>query len=130
MTQEQESTTAQTAHDRVQASEKTASGMAVTTAGLLCYVAGFISGIVFILIEKENRFIRFHAMQSIFTFAGIFAISLVLNIIPILGFILSLLLVPCSIVLWILLMIKAHQGVWYKLPIVGDFAEKQLQDQT
>ncbi|HIW34070.1 MAG TPA: DUF4870 domain-containing protein [Candidatus Paenibacillus intestinavium] len=106
---------------------KTASGLDENLAGLLCYLFAFVTGIIFLLIEKENRFIRFHALQSIFTFAAIFVVSIVLNVIPLLGLIVSILLAPLSLILWIVLMVKAYQGKWFKLPLVGDLAEKQLK---
>ena len=60
--------------------EKTSTGLSENVAGLLCYVLGWISGIVFILIEQENKFVRFHAMQSIATFGAITIIIIVLSI--------------------------------------------------
>jgi len=77
--------------------------------------------------EKDNKFIRFHAMQSIVTSLAFFVISMVIGIIPILGWILSGLIGLIGLVLWLLLMFKAYQGEMYKLPIAGDFAEKQIR---
>ena len=51
--------------------EKTSTGLQENVAGLLCYVLGWVTGLIFILIEKENKFVRFHAMQSIVTFGSI-----------------------------------------------------------
>ena len=111
--------------------EKTSTGLDENVAGLLCYVLGWVSGLVFILIEKENKFVRFHAMQSIVTFGGItviFIVLAILGLIPfigvlfdILGYIVGLI----TFVLWIVLMVKAYQGTMYKLPWTGDFAEKR-----
>lgn len=106
---------------------KTRSGLDENLAGLICYLFGFISGIIFMLIEKDNRFVRFHALQSIFTFAAIFVVSMVINVIPLLGLIVSILMMPLSLVLWIVLMVKAYQGKWFKLPFIGDLVEKQLK---
>lgn len=106
--------------------QPTTSGLDQNVAGLLCYLIGFITGIIFLLIEKENRFVRFHAMQSTIVFASIFILSLVLTIIPIIGWLLGLLLTPVSLILWIFLMWKAYQNKWIKLPVVGDIAEQQL----
>ncbi|TKD71097.1 DUF4870 domain-containing protein [Pseudalkalibacillus hwajinpoensis] len=97
-------------------------------AGLLTYTLGFITGILFLLIEKENKFVRFHAMQSIVVFGSLFVVSLVLSVIPVIGTIASsLLLPPLSMIVWIVLMVKAYQGHLYKLPFVGEFSEKQLE---
>ena len=106
------------------AGEKTGMGLEQNIAGLLCYVVGWVSGLVFYLVEKENKFVRFHAMQSILVFGGLTVISIILSVIPFLGWVLSTLLSVAALVLWILLMVKAYQNVWYKLPWVGDLAEK------
>lgn len=99
-------------------------GMQPNIAGLLCYFLGFVTGLVFYLVEKKNKFIRFHAMQSIVVFGAIFVINIVLMAIPVLGFLANALLSLLSLVLWILLMVKAYQGEYFKLPIAGDIAEK------
>ena len=91
--------------------------------GALCYILGFVSGIFFILTEKKNKFVRFHAMQSIIVFLGL----TFLMMIPFLGWILSVFIVPLSLILWLFLMYKAYQGEKFKLPIIGDLAEKQAE---
>ncbi|MRG85849.1 DUF4870 domain-containing protein [Salinibacillus xinjiangensis] len=106
--------------------EKSSTGMDLNVAGLLCYLGGFITGIIFFVIEKESSFIKFHALQSIFTFVAVFIISMVLAFIPIIGWFISIIIYPLSLVLWIILMIKAYQGERFKLPIIGDMVEKQL----
>lgn len=106
---------------------KTALGIDENIEGLLCYVLGFITGILFLVLEKDNKFVRFHAMQSIVTFLALFVISMVIGIIPVLGWMLSGLLGLVGLVLWLLLMFKAYQGEMYKLPIAGDLAEKQIR---
>ena len=105
---------------------KTASGLDENLAGLLCYVFGFITGVIFLLIEKDNRFVRFHALQSIFVSVAIFVLNIALNLIPFLGFLLSSLLMIAALVVWIVLMVKAYQGQRFKLPIIGDMVEKQM----
>ncbi len=106
---------------------KTALGINENMEGVLCYVLGFITGILFLVLEKDNKFIRFHAMQSIVTFLALFVILMVIGIIPFLGWILSGFIGLVGIILWLLLMFKAYQGEIYKLPIAGDFAEKQIR---
>jgi uncharacterized membrane protein len=110
----------------MESKSKTALGIDENIEGLLCYVLGFITGILFLVLEKDNKFVRFHAMQSIVTFLAFFVISMVIGIIPILGWILSGLIGLVGLILWLLLMFKAFQGEMYKLPIAGDFAEKQI----
>ena len=105
--------------------EKTSTGLPENVAGLLCYVLGWVSGVVFLLIEPENKFIRFHAIQSIFVFGSINIAGIILNLIPVLGSALSAIIGILSFILWIVLMVKAVQGTKYKLPWAGDFAEKR-----
>ncbi len=90
------------------------------------YLLGFVTGIVFLLIEKQSKFVRFHAMQSTILFGGIFVLNLALGFIPILGWLVGLLLSLVAFILWIILMWKAFQGEMYKVPWVGELAEKQL----
>ena len=94
--------------------------------GAATYLLGFITGIIFLLIEKESKFVRFHAMQSTILFGGVFIVNLGLGFIPILGWLVGLLLSFATFVFWIVLMWKAFQGEMYKVPYVGDIAEKQL----
>jgi uncharacterized membrane protein len=94
--------------------------------GALCYLLGFITGIIFLLVEKQSKFVRFHAMQSTILFGGIFIVNIGLGFIPILGWVAGMLLSLLAFVLWIVLMWKAFQGEMYKVPYVGDIAEKQL----
>ena len=96
-------------------------------AGLLCYVLGWITGIVFLLVEKDNKFVRFHAWQSIITFGFVSVASFILNFIPLIGTVLGIVLSVVSVIIWVVLMIKAYQGQMYKLPVAGDIAEKQVQ---
>lgn len=90
------------------------------------YLLGFVTGIIFLLVEKQSRFVRFHAMQSTILFGGIFVVNLALGFIPILGWIVGLLLSLVAFILWIVLMWKAFQGEMYKVPYVGAIVEKQL----
>lgn len=90
------------------------------------YLLGFVTGIIFLLLEKQSKFVRFHAMQSTLLFGGIFVINIGLGFIPILGWITGLLLSFVAFILWIVCMWKAFQGEMYKVPYVGVMAEKQL----
>jgi uncharacterized membrane protein len=102
---------------------KTSTGLDKNVASGLCYVLGWLSGLIFLLVEKEDKEVRFHAMQSIVVFGGINLLHVVLvtsllgvPLIPILGIVM--------LALWVLLMIKGFQGEQYKLPFFGDLAEK------
>ena len=108
------------------AGQKTSMGMEQNIAGLLCYVAGWITGLIFFLMEKENRFVRFHAMQSIIVFGALTVVSLILGVIPVIGWLVSWLVGVLALILWIVLMVKAYQNEMYKLPWAGDFAEKHI----
>ena len=99
-------------------------GMDPKVAGLLCYLLGWITGLIFLLLEKEDRFVKFHAWQSILLFGGLTVVAFVLTSTLVLAILVPLLGLA-GFVLWIVLMVKAYQGERFKLPVVGDFAEKQ-----
>jgi uncharacterized membrane protein len=119
------------------------SGMSNNVAGLLCYLPvggiGLIISIVFLLVEpyKNTRFVRFHALQSIFLhvasvviFVGLFIVGGILGLITKgLGWLLTSLLAPFVglglFVLIIVLMIKAYGNQEFKVPVIGDLASKQ-----
>lgn len=100
----------------------TMSGLDENIAGLLSYIV--VVGIAFIFIEKENMFVRFHAFQSTFTFIAIFSTFIILSLIPIIGWIIAALLSPLTFLLALFLMYQAYNGKKYKLPFVGNLAEK------
>ncbi|HZP24390.1 MAG TPA: zinc-ribbon domain-containing protein [Terriglobales bacterium] len=106
-------------------------------AGMLAYFT-IIPAIVFLVVEpfNRNRFVRFHSFQCLFTAVALVVIevalvivSAILHIIPVVGFMVTAILWPvwalAVLCLWILLVVKAYQHQMYKLPFVGDMAEKQ-----
>ncbi|MFQ5574699.1 MAG: DUF4870 domain-containing protein [Terriglobia bacterium] len=102
-------------------------------ASLLCYLFGWVSGLIFFLIEKDDKDVRFHALQSILVNAAVFVILIAYAIVgALLAFVglgvISMLLYPVLLlgffVLWIVLMVKAYGGERWKLPVVGDIAER------
>ena len=94
--------------------------------GAAAYLLGFITGIIFLLVEKESKFVRFHAMQSTILFGGVFIANIALGCVPILGWIAGLLIPLGSFVLWIDLMWKAFHRDTYKVQYAGDIAQQQL----
>jgi uncharacterized membrane protein len=106
---------------------ESSTGMSANVAGLLCYVALWITGIVFVVLEKKSTFVKFHAWQSIMTFGVLTVAYLILWWIPFVGWILSTLIWILMLVLWIILMIMAGTGKMWKVPLAGDWAEKQAR---
>ena len=104
--------------------EKSSTGLDENVAGLLCYVLGWVSGLVFFLLETENKFVRFHAIQSILVFGVLNIALIVLGWIPFIGMVFGWLIGVLGFVLWVILMIRAYQGVKFKLPWSGNLAEK------
>jgi uncharacterized membrane protein len=107
--------------------EKSSTGLEANLAAALTYLLGFITGILFLVLEKESKFVRFHAMQSTITFILVFVVSLILSVIPIIGWLLFFPLQLAILILWLFLMFKAFQGEKFKLPTIGDMAERQVQ---
>lgn len=109
-------------------SNETSLGITENMAGLLTYIAGWVTGIVFLLTEKENSFVRFHAMQSIVVFVPLTVLSWIVGALPFIGGFIGSILWMLVLVLWLFLMYQAFQGKRYKLPWAGDFAESQLRN--
>ena len=122
---------------------KSSTGLEENLAALLSYVFGWVSGLIFFLIEKDSRLVRFHAMQSLLlnVVAGVVAIALwivlfVLFMIAtqvsgalttLLGFVsilIWLVFIAAIVIGVVMCLIKAYQGQYFKLPIIGNFAEK------
>jgi uncharacterized membrane protein len=92
----------------------------------LAYALGWITGVALLLTERENRFVRFHAMQSTIVFGVLCALWFVGLSIPIIGWLISFMLIPpLSAVLWVVLILKAYRGQRFKLPFAGDIAEER-----
>jgi len=114
------------------ATTATAGGMTDNVAGMLAYVT-IIPAIIFLVMEpyNKNRFIRFHAWQCLFFAGALLILHIGLSIfafVPFMGLItfpLHMLVSLGGFILWIILLIKANQGQMYKLPVIGDMAEKQ-----
>ena len=106
--------------------EKSSTGLDENVAGLLCYALGWVSGLIFFLLERESKFVRFHALQSIFVFGVLNIAGIVLGWIPVVGVAFYSIIALLAFALWIVLMIKAYQGELFKLPWSGDFAEKRM----
>ena len=110
-------------------------GMTDNVAGALCYVLGLITGIVFLVLApyNQNKFVRFHAFQSIFfhvAFIGIWILETILAMMMPWGLsmvmsIIGLLITLAALGGWILLIVQAYQGEKFKLPVIGDLADKQ-----
>jgi uncharacterized membrane protein len=106
--------------------DRTSLGFDANVAAALAYLLGWISGVVLLLTERQNRFVRFHALQSILVFGTLSLAWFLCLSIPLLGWLISFILIPpVSAVLWLLLMFKAYQGDRFKLPVAGDIAEQR-----
>lgn len=113
-------------------------GLEENVAGLICYVLGWLTGLIFLLIDKRP-FVRFHAMQSLITFGALHAVNLVLVfggvmggfaggmmggfMVGVVSWLVYGLISLLILVLWIVCMVKAFQGKRFKVPIAGNIAE-------
>lgn len=91
--------------------------------GLLCYLGIWITGIIFLILERKNIYIRFHAIQSIIVFGVLSIAFLILSRIPMIGVLFSLFVGIVIFILWIVLMAKTYQGELLIIPIAGDVAQ-------
>ncbi|MFY9853528.1 MAG: hypothetical protein WAK26_06585 [Terracidiphilus sp.] len=107
-------------------SESNQSGLSDNAAGALAYVT-IIPAIIFLIVEpfNKNSYVRFHSWQSIFLGIVFFAVSIVLSVVPIVGWIIMPFIDLVLLVIWVYVLIKALNGERFKLPLIGDLAEKQ-----
>ena len=122
---------------------KSSTGLDENVAALLSYIFHWVSGLIFFLIEKDSRLVRFHAMQSILlggaAFIGGFVLWFLWVVVTLIvgqiadflgtlvGLVLGLIIFVFYIAIlvgWVLCLIKAYQGQYFKLPVLGNFAEK------
>ena len=102
----------------------TSTGLDEKIAGMLAYIVGWVSGIVFLILEPNNKYVRFHAFQSIIVFGALTVVGVVLGWIPVLGTIIYILVSIAAFILWIILLVKAYQGQKYMVKWAGPLAEK------
>ncbi len=100
-----------------------ATGLKKETAGALSYVLGPVTGVLFLVLDKDNPFVRFHAMQSIVVFVALFALQwflgltlILLPLVPLVGII--------SFILWLICIYKAWQGAEFEVPFAGKLARQ------
>jgi len=99
---------------------KSTFGLDKNVACAVTYVLGWVSGLIFFLAEKEDKEVRFHAVQAIILFGAL----TILSMIPVIGWALSPFLCLAGFVLWLVLILKAYKGEKVKLSVIGDWAEK------
>lgn len=127
------------------AHDPTSTGLSGRTEALLSYLLGWVSGLIFFLIERKNRFVRFHAAQSFVFFGFVFVVFFALRLIgylvsiipfvggflgfflnPVLGLLTFIVLIPAGLI-WLFLMIQAYRGVTVRLPFFGNYAESLVE---
>ena len=118
------------------AHEPTSTGLNARTEALISYALWWFSGLIFFLIERKNRFVRFHAAQSFIFFGGVSVVLAVLHfisIIPILGILLSLplgfattIISVLAVIVWLFMMFQAYRGVNFRLPIISGYADSLI----
>ena len=130
---------AMSTEDAAKSEAESSTGLSANVAGLLCYVALWVTGIVFVVLEKKSVFVKFHAWQSIMVFGVLTLAHLILSTMlraiafatfspgllifaGVMGWIIGMLM----LVLAIILVIQAYQGKMWKVPLAGDWAEKQI----
>ena len=103
---------------------KTSIGLEENVAGALCYLLTWFSGLIILLLERENKTVRFHALQSLILFLGLHIIIIVISWIPLVNFVVVSLLTILGIILWVVLIVQTWKGQQVKIPGVSDIAEK------
>ena len=95
-------------------------------ASLVSYAGFFVTGIIFLVMEKENKTVRFHALQSIIWFIALGIVSTVAGWIPIIGGLLAGAVGLLTLASCVYLMYTAYQGQTFKIPVIGDICWQQI----
>ena len=122
---------------------KSSTGLDENIAALLSYVFGWVSGLVFFLMEKDSKLVRFHAMQSIlfcvvvavlgialwvvtflFLLVGAMLPDIMGSLLALLGTLIWLVFSVALLIAWIMCLVRAYQGQFFKLPVIGNMADK------
>jgi len=122
---------------------KSSTGLDENIAALLSYVFGWVSGLVFFLMEKDSKLVRFHAIQSIlfcvvvavlgialwvisflFLLVGAMLPDIMGSLLALLGTFIWVVFSVALVIAWILCLVRAYQGQFFKLPVIGNMAEK------
>jgi uncharacterized membrane protein len=101
-------------------------GFQPNVGGALSYVLGFVTGIIFYLVSSD-KFVRFHAVQSILLSIAFFVISAIIGVIPFLGPVIAPIIALATFLLFLYLIVKAYLGEKVILPFIGDMAERHVQ---
>lgn len=111
-------------------------GLAPNIASLLCYICPPITGVIFLLIEKDSNDVKFHAWQSLVLGVSFFALLIALQILGVimgaiagpLGLIIGVfvpLVILATAIVWVICLVKSYQGERWRIPVLGDFAAKK-----
>lgn len=104
---------------------KSSTGMDENVAALIAIFFAPVTSIIFFLIEKESKFVKFHALQSGILAVVLFILYTVLGFIPVLGWIILFLLPLPVFVLYVFMLVKAYKGEWFELPWIGKISMEQ-----
>lgn len=105
---------------------KSVFGLTENVASALAYLGMCVTGLIVYVLEKENKTVKFNALQSLIFFAAIWLCSWLVGWLPLLGGLLAWALRTISIVGWIFLTYTAYKGKLFKIPVLGDAIWEQV----
>ena len=111
-------------------SGKSTTGLSENIGGLLCYLCVWVTGLIFLVVERENKFIRFCALQSLIWFGALSVVSLALGFalgwIPLIGVFVHWILGVIGVVSWLFLMYTGYRGKTFQIPYIGEAVKSQI----
>jgi uncharacterized membrane protein len=113
-----------------QSDYQTSLGLNENLEAALCYVGFWMTGLLFLFIEKNNRFVQYHAMQSILTFLPLTILIYAMGWLPYIGWLLADILGFLSLVLYVILVVMAWRGAKFRLPVSGKIAYEEIYQQS
>jgi uncharacterized membrane protein len=104
----------------------TSTGLNPNVEALLCYLGWWVTGLIFLILEQKNQWVRFHAAQSLIFFGAVTVATVLIGWIPFVGSVFAYIITIIGFIFWIVMMVKAYQGEHYMLPVAGEIAERMV----
>lgn len=113
--------------DLANPSKKGRAGLTESLVSIICYLGAFIAGTLVLKLSKQNAYIRFNAAQSTIFTTAVIVLALGLNIFPVIGSLLSLIVAIGGVGLWVIMIIKAYKHEDFRIPVISYWADKLVE---
>ena len=113
--------------DLANSSKSRRAGLAESLVSIICYLGAFVAGTLVLKLSKQNAYIRFNAAQSTIFTTAVIVLALGLNIFPVIGSLLSLIVAIGGVGLWVIMIIKAYKHEDFRIPVISYWADRLVE---